>query len=157
MAIYLKFPKITGNVSELHHKGWMACQSIDFAANRQATTKMGQGKQRQGSVVSLSEISLKKQMCPGSPHLFTASVGGEGEKVEIHLTRGVTHGTHKYLEVTLHDCCVTKYELSTDGVHYFEEISLNFLKIELKFIPVKEDGKPGDAIPVHFDIATNAA
>jgi len=157
MAIYMNYEGIKGDVSEEDHKEWIPVGSISFAASREANTEVGKGDERQGTQVSVNDISIIKPMDAASPHLFTQSVVGLGKKVKIHITRsGETQQTN-YLEIELEKCCVTRYGISTDGVRHNESMTLNFLKISFRYIPVKEDGSPGTAIPVNFNIATGEA
>ena len=154
MAIYMQYEGIKGDVTEDGHKDWIECNSISLSAFREANTSTGQSSQRQGSHVSLSDLTLTKPMCMGSPHLFQASVVGGAKKVTIHITRtGETDQTN-YLEMILDKCCVTGHTTNSDGVTHMETLTLNFLKIDMKYKPAKPDGKTGDPIPVSFDIPT---
>jgi type VI secretion system secreted protein Hcp len=157
MAIYLHYEGMTGDVTEEGHKDWIQCATIGFSASRDAETNLGQGGQRQGAEVAISDLTLTKPMDAASPHLFVASLVGFGKKAKIHITRtGQTQQTN-YLEVTLEKACVTNYSIRSDGVGHQETLTLNFLKVELKYLPVKEDGSPGEPIPVSFDIAKGEA
>jgi type VI secretion system secreted protein Hcp len=157
MAIFMNYEGMTGSASEKNHKDWIECSSMSFSAFRDATTALGQGGNRQGKNVSIGDITLTKRMCAASPHLFMASVLGGGKKVKFHITRSATTGQTNYLEVSLEHCCVTNYAVNSDGASHTEVLTLNFLKLELKFIPVKEDGSPGTPMPVNFNVATGAA
>jgi type VI secretion system secreted protein Hcp len=157
MAIYMNYDGIKGDVTESGHKDWIQCDSIAFSACRDAHTEQGQAAQRQGKQVAIGEIILTKPVCAGSPHLFTQSVVGLGKTVKLHITR-TGDGQHtNYLEVTLDKCCITNYGMDSDGAAHSESVSLNFLKIEMKYIPVKPDGAPGDPIPVAFDVGLGEA
>ena len=157
MAIYMDYDGIKGDVSEENHKEWIPLSSISFSASREAGTAVGKGEERQGTQVTINDISIIKPMDAASPHLFTQSVVGLGKEVKIHITRTGEKEQTNYLEITLDKCCVTRYGINTDGVRHTESLTLNFLKISFGYIPVKEDGSPGDRIPVNFDIATGVA
>jgi type VI secretion system secreted protein Hcp len=157
MAVYMKYGDIKGDVSEESHKEWLQCSSFAFSTFRSAETAIGQGAQRQGREVSVGDITITKPMCIGSPHLWLASVVGFGKKVQLHITRTGQGAQTNYLEVTLENACVTNYSVVSEGVHHTETLSLNFLKIEMNYIPVKVDGTPGTPIPVGFNIALGEA
>jgi type VI secretion system secreted protein Hcp len=158
MAIYMHYDGIKGDVSEGPHKEWIQLNSISFAAHREAKTAIGQAHQRQGGPVSICDIMVTKPVCHGSAHLFDASVLGEGKKVKIDITRsGVKHQTN-YLEIILEDCCVSNYQVSSDGVSHNEVLTLNFVKIEMTHKGAKENLSPDSKHQsVKFNIATGAA
>jgi type VI secretion system secreted protein Hcp len=157
MAVYMNFAGIKGDVTEEGHKDWIQCTNVSFSAFRDAETGVGAASQRQGKEVSIGEIHITKPLCAGSPHLFTDSVVGLGKKVQIHITRtGDTQQTN-YLEITLDKACVSDLNVDSNGLAHSESLRLHFIKIEMKYLPVKPDGSPGEAIPVGFDIVTGAA
>ncbi len=153
MAIFMNYEGMTGNATEKNHPEWIECGSLSFSAYRDANTSLGQGG-RQGKNVSVSDITITKRMCAGSPHLFMASVLGTGKKVKLHITRSGGPGQTNYLEVALENCCVTNYSINSDGASHTEVLTLNFLKVEFKYIPVKEDGSSGTPMPMNLNVAT---
>jgi type VI secretion system secreted protein Hcp len=154
MPIFMNYDGIKGDAKEDGHKDWIKCDSASFAAFREAQTSVGQGGSRQGKNVSVGEITITKRMDAASPHLFLQSVVGLGKKVSLHVTRSGQDKQTNFLEATLSDTCVTNYSINSDGVAHTEMLTLNFLKVELKYIPIKTDGAPGDPIPVSFNIPT---
>jgi type VI secretion system secreted protein Hcp len=157
MAIYLKYEGITGDATEESHVNWIQCNWMGFGASRPALAGTGAGSQRQGGTVAIGEFHVRKRFDAASPHLFLASVCGFGKKVTLHVTRTGEASGVNYLEVVLDKTCVTSYELQTDGKDHWEKLSLNFLTIEMKYLPVNVDNKPGQPIPVGFDVATGVA
>jgi type VI secretion system secreted protein Hcp len=154
MAIYMQYEGIKGDVTEEAHKDWIELQSISLSAFREAQTDSGQGSQRQGGNVSVSDLTLTKSMCMGSPHLFVAGTAGLPRKVTIHVTRTGEGEQTNYLEVVLDKAFVNNHSTSSDGANHMETITLNFLEIDMKYTPVKPDGKPGEPIPVSFKVPT---
>jgi type VI secretion system secreted protein Hcp len=158
MAIYLEFPGIKGDITESHHKDWIECESISFGASRWADDVVGQGCQTQGTHVEIGDITLTKPMCMASPHLYQASlVGWSVKKAQIHITRSGKSDQAKYLEIELHNCCVTGHNTTSDGVEHNESLTLNFTKIEMKCHPVKTTLEAAGGIPASFDIPSGTA
>jgi type VI secretion system secreted protein Hcp len=156
MAIYLEYPGIKGNASEHAHKDWIECESISLGAGRWANDEVGQGSQTQGTHVEVGDVTLTKPMCMASPHLFLASVVGWSVKeVKIHITRTGKSDQSNYLEMTLHNCCVTGHSTTSDKDLHTETLTLNFTKIEMKYHPVKPTLETAGGIPVSFDIPTD--
>jgi type VI secretion system secreted protein Hcp len=145
---------IDGAVEESNHPQWIECNSMSFSAVREAETTVGQGGNRQGRHVSVSDITVTKPMEASSPHLWLSSLTSLGKKVRLHITRTGEDKSLNFLEMTLDKVFFSNYSLSSDQDNHTESVSLNFLKMELKYIPVDKDGKAGTPIPVSFDALT---
>jgi type VI secretion system secreted protein Hcp len=156
VSIFMKYDGITGDATEDGHKDWIKVNSASFSAYREAQTNVGQGGSRQGKNVTLSEITITKRMDAASSQLFLQSVVGLGKTVNLHITRTGDGQQTNYMETVLSNCCVTNYGIQSDGVAHSEVLTLNFLKMEMKYIPVKSDGTPGTPMPMSFDIPTGA-
>jgi type VI secretion system Hcp family effector len=153
MAIFLQYGDVKGDCEEENHKQWCLCDSIHLSAHRAAHTHLGKGTERQGTEVSIGDISISKPMDAASPYLFQASLGGFGKTAKINITRTGETGEIKHLEITLEKACVTRYEINTEGQNHSELLTLNFLKIGMAHTPVNQDGSPGTRNPIGFDIA----
>jgi type VI secretion system secreted protein Hcp len=156
MGLYLQYEGVKGDASEGQHKEWIQCDSLSFSASRPASTSMGAGSQRQGQGVTIGEVAISKKMDASSPQMFKASVLGNGKKATIHATRPGDKGQVKYLEIVLHDTFITTHQTMTDGVNHSELLTLNFVKIDMKFIAVDAKGQE-KPMPVSFDAAASAA
>ncbi len=157
MAIYLSYEGMEGDAKEDGHPKWIRCSSISFSAFREAAAQLGQGGNRQGGNVDISDISLTLPMNPASPHLFVSSLVGTGKKAKIHITRSGSGQQTNFLEISLENTCITSYGVNSDGASHEEAITLNSLNVEMKYIPIKDDGSPGTPVPVAFNLATGAA
>jgi type VI protein secretion system component Hcp len=157
MAIYMKFDGIPGDITTDEHKEWIACDSMHFSSMRNVQTVMGQGDQRQGGSLEVSEVTITKPMEKASPNLFLATMQaaiGKGSKVEIHLTRT---DELPYMEFVLENCFVTSYNMDSDGMSPKETLSLNFLNIQMSFNPVKKDNAKGEPIRHSYNVGTGKA
>jgi type VI secretion system secreted protein Hcp len=150
----MKYDGMTGSATESNHPEWIACNSLSFAAFRDADTKPGHGGNRQSKPVSIGDVTLTMPLSAASPDLFKASLNAEGKKVLIHVTPGGLGKAHNCLEMTLENCMVSNYTVNTNGVAHTETVYLNFLNLEMKYIPISEDGSPGTPVPVKFKIPT---
>jgi type VI secretion system secreted protein Hcp len=152
MAIYMHYGDIHGNASEEHHKTWLEVESAAFHAVREARNDEGEGHARQGGTVTISDLTVTKPMCHGSSKLFDASVVGFSKEVKIHFTRTGHSGQITYLEIVLHNCCVTNYSLNSTDAKHVESLSLNFTKIHITHHGQKDDLHPGTKHSAGFDI-----
>ena len=130
------------------------CIAASQVAVREAQTTVGQGGNRQGSHVSVSDITISKPMEAASPHLWLSSLTSLAKKVRIHITRTGEDKSLNFLEMVLEKCFLSNYSINSDGDNHTEMLTLNFLKLELKYIPVNEDGGAGTPIPVSFSALT---
>lgn len=153
MAIYMKVDGIKGDVTATGHEDWIHCDSLQFGVGRGIGAPTGSAKEREASAPSISEVVVTKPMDASSMFLFTEACIGKGKKVDIHITKTGQDQLVNYLEIVLTNTLVSGYSVSSGGDNPSESVSLNFTKIELKYIPVTAEGTPGDPIPAGYDLA----
>ena len=155
MGIFLKLGKIESDATDKNHTKWIACDSFTGGTSQAMFAETGGGMLRHSADPELHEIGLRMKMHKGSPQVLLASVAGDPVPVEIHITReGDTSGTHNYLELKLENTYVSHYSVDCDGDTPWESISLNFTKIESKYMPNNKDGKPGTSVTTGFCAGT---
>lgn len=154
MAIYLKYEGIEGEATHDKHKNWIEVGSLQFGIGRGISTPAGATANREASEPSVSEVTVTKMLDGSSPKLFTESAtGAAGKKVEIHLVSTGSPG-NTYVEYTLTNALISAYSLSSGGDRPSESISINFTKIEFKFIPYDGANKAGTPVTVNYDLTT---
>lgn len=154
MAIYLKIEGIDGNVESKGHEKWIECQSMQWGVGRGISTRVGSGLDREASAPSISEVSVTKLMDQASPKIFTESCVGKSKKVELHLTKTGQDQIETFMEYILSDSLISGYSVSSGGDRPTESVSINFTKLEMKFVPWKDDHTKGSPIPASYDMAT---
>jgi type VI secretion system secreted protein Hcp len=155
MAIFLKLDGIDSDATDDKHKGWIACDSYTDGTSRHMSLQTGKGMQRETSSARLANVKLGMRLHKGSPKVMMASLLGDARKATIHVTRaGDASGLQNYLEVTLSNVFVTGYTIDCNGDVPYETITLDYTKIEKKYVPNGSDGKPGAPVPVGFDLMT---
>ena len=77
MAIFMKFGDITGDVETSGFEKWTELQSFQWGVGRGVGSAMSGGNSREGSIPSVSEITVTKRMDGSSPGLWTDGVAGE--------------------------------------------------------------------------------
>lgn len=154
MAIYVQIDGITGNVTESGHKNWIEVDSFSFGCGRGVISRTpGHTENREATTVSISEISVSKEMDETSPKLFTLACVGTGKTVKIEFCRtGATPVVFASYELS--NVLVSSYSVSGDGSGQSprESLSLNFDKIVYKYTPYKDDGTAGTPINVTYDL-----
>jgi type VI secretion system secreted protein Hcp len=154
MAIYLKYEGIDGEATHENHKKWIDVGSMQFGVGRGISTPSGSTANREASEPSVSEVTITKAMDGASTSLFTESAtGAVGKKVEIHLVSTGSPG-NTYVEYTLTNALISGYSVSTGGDRPSESVSINFTKMEFKFIPYDDKNKAGTPVSVSYDLST---
>ncbi len=154
MAIYLKYEGIEGEATHDTHKKWIDVSSLQFGVGRGISTPAGASTNREASEPSISEVVVTKTLDGASPKLFTESVTGTtGKKVEIHLVSTGNPG-NTYVEYTLTNALISGYSVSSGGDRPTESLSINFTKIEFKFIPYDDKNKGGTPVTVNYDLTS---
>jgi len=108
--------------------------------------------------VNVQDLSLTKYVDRASPVLWKHVCTGTHIKESVLIVRKAGGKPLEYIKLTMTDCLVTS--LSTGGSggedRLTENITLNFSKFKLEYVPQKADGSGDPAIPVSWNIATNA-
>lgn len=153
MAIYMKFDGIEGNVTAKGHEKWIELESIQFGVGRSITFKTGNSSDREATAPQVGEVTVSKSMDPASPKLFAEGCYGKSKKVEIHLCKTDQGQLQTYMEYVLENVLVSGYSLSSTGERPNETLSLNFTKVEMKFVPWKDDHTKAAPITAGYDTA----
>ena len=139
MAIYMKFPGATGNVTAKGHEGWIGLETFDMETNRSIHTTPGRINDRDATRPHFSEISIIKRIDSASPAFFHAvTVGKAVNDVEIHVC-----ATSNELSPIL------KYKLSNvivshRGIQILKHIG-PMVKLRLNFTAIEETVIPWDS------------
>jgi len=153
MTIYLKYGKIEGNVTEKGHEKWMDVHSMQFGIGRAISTPTGSTGNREGSLPSVSEITITRTMDGASAFLMQAVLGkSKGETAKIDLVETGSTDNEVYAKYELTNCLVSGYSVSSGGDRPSESISLNFTKVEFNVTPRDADNEAGQPIKAIYDI-----
>jgi type VI secretion system secreted protein Hcp len=154
MAIYMQIQGIKGNVEADGHKDWIELGSLQWGVGRGIATATGTSKDREASAPSISEVVVTKQLDLASPYIFSEACVGKSKPIVIHLCKTDATKLETYLEYTLTNSLISGYSVSSGGDRPTESISINFTKVEMKYIPWKDDHTMDSPIPVGYDMAT---
>lgn len=154
MAIYVKYGSIKGDATHEDHKEWLDVGSLQWGVGRAIMTPSGSSKNREASEPSVSEVTITKQMDASSTSFFTEAVTGvKGTEVKIDLVSTGNPG-RTYATYTLSDALVSGYSMSSGGDRPSESISINFAKIEFKYVPTQTENDTGTPTTVSYDLST---
>jgi type VI secretion system secreted protein Hcp len=157
--IYLKYgDKIKGEVTSEGHKDWIELTSCQFGTARGLGKPTGTSGSRETGSVHVSEVTCTKVNDVASEPLFRESLDGKAKEALIHFTKSNDAGGFEtYLELKLTECLVGSYSLASGGDKPTESLSLNFTKIEYKYIPYDSAHKPLSPLTGGYDLKATKA
>jgi type VI secretion system secreted protein Hcp len=158
MAIYMKYssPDIKGGVKTTGFEDQTEILSFSYGIARQVGSAVGGGTNREKSVPSVTDISLVKMEDEASGMLMQEAYSGKGKAtVIISFVRTDAGGGEAYLQYTLSNVMLTSWSAGGSSDDRPQEtFSLNFTKIETKYITQNVDAEGGDSFPVTYDLTT---
>lgn len=154
MAIYMKYGKIDGDVTAAGHEKWIELHSLQWGVGRGISSPVGHSAERESSAPSISEVTITKDMDKASPILFGQACWGEGTKCELHLVKTDKGKLSTYMTYELTNTLISGYSVSSGGDKPTESLSLNFTKVEMKYIPHDAGTKGSGPVPAMYDLAT---
>lgn len=153
MPILIKYPDVTGESKVEGYDGYFEVTSLQFGVGRGISSAYGTST-REGSVASVSEITVTKVSDGTSLKLFEEALHGELDNtVKIEFVRTSKGAPVTYLSFELEGCGISGYSLSSGGDRPSESLSLNFDKIKLGYNPVADD-LTGDPAYYTWNLAT---
>jgi type VI secretion system secreted protein Hcp len=157
--VYLKYgDKVKGEVTSEGHKEWIELTSCQFGTGRALGNTTGTAASRETGSVNVSEIVCTKINDIASEPVFRESLDGKAVDAVIHFTKSNDSGGFEtYLELKLTECLISSYSLSSGGDKPSESLSLNFTKIEYKYIPYDAAHKPLAAKIGGYDLKATKA
>jgi type VI secretion system secreted protein Hcp len=155
---FLKLKDIPGESTDDKHKDWIEILSYSWGVNQQAAQSSAVGGPTSGKA-TFSDLSVVKLLDKASPKLMLHCASGKAIPEVILEFCKAGGDKQKYLELKLTNCIVSSYRPggSAQGSESIplEEISLNFLKMEMTYNQMDEKGASKGSVPAHWDLGTN--
>jgi len=149
----MNYNSIPGDVTESTHVGWIELHSYQWGIGRGISSPTGASADRESSSPSVSEIVVTKNTDISSTKILNEGLQGTGQTVQIDFTKTSQGAQEVYLSLTLSDTLISGYSQSSGGDRPTESISLNFTKIEYKFINMTDPNTAGSPDTVTYDVA----
>lgn len=155
MPIYMKYNAgaIKGDVTADGHVDWIELGSFQWGVGRGISSPTGASADRESSAPSISEITVTKSMDKSSFALLNEALQGEGVVVQIDLCKTDKGVLVTYVTYTLTNTMISGYSVSSGGDQPSESLSLNFTKVEYKYLGRDAVGAEGDPVTVTYDLA----
>lgn len=151
----MKIDQINGNVTAKGYENWIELVRFKVRANRKIHThRAGVQSNRGSSVPSFSEISITKRVDEISPILFLETCTGKAKDIQIHFCLSETN-IYSYFEITLNDVLLSGSHFSGNSNpnrHPMETFSLNYSKLQLRYIPYTNSHDAAAPISAGYDL-----
>ena len=152
MATYMKIEGIEGNVTAEGHEKWIEIHSFSFGVGRGiARREPGRTENRESSSASLSEVSISKEMDETSPLLFTQACIGDGKEITVDFCR-TGENPQIYMQYILSNTLISSYSVKGGGDGAYENLTLNFDKIVMKYNAFDDKHKQKTSVPAGYDL-----
>ncbi|MBR0655413.1 Hcp family type VI secretion system effector [Plastoroseomonas arctica] len=152
MTIMIDYEGVPGESTIQGFEKWIPVESCQFGVGRGISSAYGNST-REGSIVSVSEITVSKLTDGATIKLLEEALHGKLNKiVKIAFLRTGAGAAQEYLSFELNGTGLSGYSLSSGGDRPSESLSLNFDKFILKYNPIGDDFS-GSPATVGWDLA----
>ncbi len=154
MSIYMKFGSLKGSATAEGYKEHIELYSISWGDSRNIGTSTGSSGGRNPSTPAFQDFSISKALDLASNDMFLQSVSmAATDSVVISHVRTDEAGPQLYLEYTLYDVLISSYSVGASSQDRpIENLTLNFSKIQIKYVPEDEKGKAGTPKTITYDL-----
>lgn len=134
MPIYMKYGDFKGSVTSANFKEQIELFSFSFGTARSIRFSDGRSKDRSADQPMVQEITISKAMDAASPKLFTESLKGEGQSVDITIAAMIKDQVTEVAKYSLENTIISSYSVGGGGGDMpSETITLNFTKVSFTF------------------------
>ena len=152
---FLKINGVDGESTDAKHAKWIEIESFSWGVTQSGTFSGGTGST--AGKASFQDFHFVMPVNKSSVPIFASAAAGKhiSEVVLEAVKSGDKQGT--FIKLTLSDVLVSGYQTGgTDGAETpFDQVSLNFAKIEVEYAAQKPDGTMESPIKGGYDLAAN--
>lgn len=151
--MFIKIDTIKGESLGDKHVGEIDVLSWSWGMSQTGTAHMGPGA---GSgKVNVNDLSLTKRVDRATPVLMTACCTGSHLASAVLVVRKAGGNALEYLKITMEDILVSAVTTGGSGGDSVltENVTLNFAKVKVEYIPQKKDGSGDGSVNMGWDIA----
>lgn len=157
MAIYMKLgDKVLGSVTAAGYEQWVECGSIQMGVGKGVSTPVGSTANRECSTANVSEVVVTKLLDKASIAIFKNAVAGTDKAClcKIHVVKQDGNQISPFLQYELENALVSGFSSSSSGDRPTESVSINFTKIQIKYVEANATATEGNPTVAGFDMTT---
>lgn len=153
--ILLKIDGVDGESVIADHEGEIDVLSMDWGMSNSGTMHMGGGGGT--GKVNVQDINITKYVDKSTPSLIRACCNGEHFTEAELIVRKAGKEALDYFKVKMAPVLITSVTTRGSGGEdrLTENVSLNFAKMDVVYVPQKEDGSGDAEVTLTFNIEKN--
>jgi type VI secretion system secreted protein Hcp len=153
---FLKIDGIEGESQDAKHKNEIHIDSFGWSEKQTGTHQSGGGGG--AGKVAMGDFHFTMKVNKASPKLMLACASGEHIKEAVLTCRKAGGKAEAFYKITLSDILVSGYQTSGSGhgdLIPYDQITLNYSKIEFEYKEQKHDGSMGPAVKAGWNSKEN--
>ena len=153
--MFLKLEGVNGESKDKAHTKEIDILSWSWGMSNSGSAHVGGGA---GSgKVSVQDLSLTKYLDSSSAPLMLSCCNGEHFGSAVLTVRKAGEKPLEYLTIKLQEVVITSVTTGASGGddRLTENVTLNFAKVKVEYLPQEAKGGKGNMIPFGWDIAAN--
>ena len=158
VAAYLKIEDVEGESNEHLHPRWIEVLSHSFGGHTEGAGDIGSALL--GGKANFQDFHFTKRCDASTPKLMEACATAKNFKfADLECLRTAGDKT-TYLKIHFDHLIISSYQTSGacgDAGVPTESISLNFVKFQIIYSPLDQDGRPSGHVPVTYDLKQQTA
>ena len=125
---FLKFDGIDGDVTAAGHEKWIEIETFSWGVSNPVSRATGGA---QAGKPQPADFTVTVPFSIASPQLFKKALDGDVLTAQIDAVKTDKGNPTTFLTYKLSDCLISSYSVSSGGDQPSEQLSLNFVKIEI--------------------------
>ena len=154
--MFMKIDTVDGEAQDTKHKKEIDVLSWSWGMSNAGSAHAGGGAG--AGKVNVQDLTFTKWVDKATPKLALACCSGKHFKDATLVVRKAGEKPVEYLKIKMDKVFISSISTGGSGGEdrLTENVTLNFSKVSLDYIPQDDKGASGTAIPMIWDIATNA-
>jgi type VI secretion system secreted protein Hcp len=149
---FLKIDGIEGESSDAKHKGEIEIASFTWGVTHSGSLGPGGGVGK----AQFQDFHFVAKTSKASPKLFLACASWQHVKSALLTCRRAGRAGLEFLKYKLSDILVSSFQIGgSTPEEPFDQVSLNFGKVEMEFTPLGKGGKGEAALTTGWDLKAN--
>lgn len=155
--MFIKIGDIQGESQDKTHSKEIDVLAWSWGMSNSGSAHSGGGAG--AGKVNAQDLSFTKYVDSASPKLMLACCKGSHYDTVTLTVRKAGDKPLEYLKIKLTEVIVTSVSTGGSGGEdrLTENVSLNFAKVNLDYVPQKKDGSGDTAIPMTYDFSQNVS
>jgi type VI secretion system secreted protein Hcp len=153
--MFIKIDTVDGESKDKVHKKEIDVLAWSWGLSNSGSAHVGGGAG--AGKVNVQDISITKWVDSASPKLMLAACDGKHFANALLTVRKAGEKPVEYLKIKIEEVLITSISTGGSGGEdrLTENVSLNFSKVSVDYVPQDDKGAAGTAIPMSWDIAAN--